>query len=121
MYITEKIDEYLGEKKVFVSARWDGNVLKWRTEDGRTGSDPMKKGTDKKVLMKHFKKVLGSDVDLEVLNEMLDAKQFEKEVRSASGNKNRLENLRDTIEDMSGLMLKSKDANNLMKMIDGLL
>ena len=36
-------DKYLGEKKVFVSAYWSGGkglVLKWRTEDGRMGSDP---------------------------------------------------------------------------------
>ncbi len=51
-------------KKTFVSAYVDNNVLKWRTEDGRTGSDPMKNVKDVK---KHLKKVLGSDIELEMI------------------------------------------------------
>jgi len=52
--------------KVFVSANIgkDG-VLKWRTEDGRTGSDPKMKA-DEKAIKAHLKKVLGKNVDLEL-------------------------------------------------------
>ncbi len=52
--------------KVFVSASIgkDG-VLKWRTEDGRTGSDPKIKA-DEKAIKAHLKKVLGKNIDLEL-------------------------------------------------------
>ena len=75
MFINEKIQEAYEKsilqekKKPYVSAYWLGNALVWRTDDGRSGSDPMKKTKDKKALLKHFKKVLGSDVELELIKE----------------------------------------------------
>ena len=72
-YINEKIqsayEDSILEKKTFVSAYWLGNALVWKTSDGRSGSDPMKKTKDKKALLKHFKKVLGSNVELELIKE----------------------------------------------------
>lgn len=45
-------------------------------------------------------------------------KSFESEIRKARGNKNRLENLKDTIEDMGdGGMLSDKDVKALLSMI----
>jgi hypothetical protein len=66
---SDVIQRLMEASKVFVSAYWSGNVLKWRTEDGRSGSDPMKKTTDKKAIENHFKKILGSNVEVEIIKE----------------------------------------------------
>lgn len=51
--------------KLFVFASWEDGVLKWRTEDNRTGSDPMKKKPSEADLMKLFKKRFKKDIDLD--------------------------------------------------------
>lgn len=76
--LNEKIQEaymkVLNErKKIFVSAYFSGNVLKWRTEDNRMGSDPMKKTKDKKAITNHLEKVLGAPVELELIKEAISS------------------------------------------------
>lgn len=56
-------------KKIIASAYFSGNVLKWTTKDGRSGSDPMSNKTDTKDVLKHLKKVLGGNVDLDMIKE----------------------------------------------------
>jgi len=52
-------------KKLFVFASWENGVLKWRTDDDRTGSDPMKKKPTEADLMKLFKKRFKKEIDLD--------------------------------------------------------